>query len=125
MAKDDEKSAVAPVPSPVQSDKRTPEEWTGPCGQRRSKRFEDTVSKINGKEFDVIGDFLWEHEAASALHGWASHAHHAGEPIKLTRADYEAALSAAGKTNTHGEYEPHPAALSPHAPKRTASVKGA
>lgn len=80
------------------------------------------------------------HAAAEALHGWREHAHHAGKPIQLTRAEYEAALKAAaapvtraldkdGKptgepidsheaaakgTPTITDYEPHVAALSPH-----------
>jgi hypothetical protein len=62
-----------------------------------------------------VGDFLWQHEAAAIEHGWAAHAHHAGEPIKLTRADYEAALKAVQPKE--GNPVPHPAALSPHKPK--------
>lgn len=106
-------------------EQRTPEEWAAPCGQRRKRSFEDVVSRVNGKPFDVTGDFLDMHEAASVLHGWKLHEHHAGEPLKLSRADYEAALAAAGKTNEAGEYEPHPAALSPHRPKPVAAQGGA
>jgi hypothetical protein len=88
--------------------------------------------------------YSWQHAAAAQLHGWAAHEHHAGAPIALTREDYEAALKAATETVTrlvnkdgspgealdaHGcarlngakptvsRYEPHPAALSTHAPK--------
>jgi hypothetical protein len=39
--------------------------------------------------------FSAEHASAAALHGWGQHEHHEGEPIKLSRADYEAALKAA------------------------------
>ncbi len=114
------------APAPAQtSDKKSPEEWAGTCGQRRAKSFEETVTRINGKPFDVIGDFLWEHESASVLHGWKLHEHHAGEPMKLSRSEYEAALKAAGITNSKGDYTPHPAALSPHKPKPAAPVKGA
>jgi len=69
--------------------------------------------------------YSWQHAAAAQLHGWNAHEHHAGSPIQLSRADYEAALAAAsapvatlmpnGLTRT--VYEPHKPALSPHAPK--------
>ena len=124
--KKNEREAATAAPAVSSSaEKRTPEEWAGVCGQRRPKTFEETVTTVNGKPFDVVGPYLWEHEAAAVLHGWALHAHHAGEPIKLTRADYEAALKAAGVTNDKGEYVPHPAALSPHKPKPEAPAKGA
>ena len=64
------------------------------------------------------------HNSAAMLHGWGKkgenwgHRHHAGEPLKLSRADYLAALEAAGKTNELGEYEPHPGALSEHCEAR-------
>jgi hypothetical protein len=80
------------------------------------------------------------HAGAEALHGWREHAHHAGEPIKLSVEDYKAALKAASEPVTRvidkdgkptGEpvdslemankgiptitdYEPHAPALSPH-----------
>jgi hypothetical protein len=60
------------------------------------------------------------HNAAAILHGWGKkdepwgHRHHAGEPIKLTLDDYRKALEAASKTDEHGEYVPHPGALSEH-----------
>lgn len=57
----------------------------------------------------------WKHGAAAALHGWTLHAHHAGSPILLSRAAYEGALAAASEPVGAG-YEPHPDALSPHAP---------
>ncbi len=79
------------------------------------------------------------HAAASALHGWNDHAHHAGEPFRCTREAYEAALQAAshpvtrlaaggdpldaeqiaelnGTKPTVSTYEPHEAALSEHCP---------
>lgn len=110
--------AVAPT-APHDDGKHTPEEWAGPCGQRRPKTFEETVTMVNGKPFDFVGQFLWQHEAASVLHGWKLHEHHSEDqkPIRLTRAAYEAALKAAGATNEKGEYTPHPAALSSHKPK--------
>ena len=54
---------------------------------------------------------LWKHEAAAALHGWAAHRHHAGQPIQLTRADYEAAVAIVEGVQP---YTPHQTALSEH-----------
>jgi len=110
--------ATPAAPAAKQGDgKRTPEEWAPTFGQVRPKTFEETITMVNGKPFDFVGQFLWQHEAAVVLHGWKLHAHHAGEPFRLSKADYEAALKAASETNEKGEYTPHPAALSPHAPK--------
>lgn len=50
------------------------------------------------------------HAAASARHGWAQHAHHAGGPMKLTLKDYESAIAAAQKSQAH------PPAISKYAP---------
>ncbi len=58
------------------------------------------------------------HRAASTLHGWADHAHHAGKPMKLTREDYLAALDAAQKTDKHGKAQPHAPAVSEYSPHR-------
>lgn len=37
----------------------------------------------------------WKHGAAAALHGWELHAYHTGQPMRLSEADYRAALEAA------------------------------
>lgn len=69
---------------------------------------------------------IWQHSAASALHGWAQHAHHAGEPMRLTEAAYKAALKAvdapthddAGRAIVYKASDlnkPHKAALSKYA----------
>lgn len=115
-------AAPAVAPPPADDGKRTPEEWAGPCGQRRPRTFEETVTLVNGKPFDFVGQFLWQHEAASVEHGWALHAHHTGSPIRLSRADYEAALKAVEPET--GNPVPHPAALSPHKPKPEAPARG-
>lgn len=112
-----------PKPPATAGERRTPEEWAHVCGQVRPKTFEETVTMVNGKPFDVVGKFLWQHESAAMEHGWAQHAHHTGEPIKLTREDYEAALKAV--TPEKGNPVPHAAALSPHKPKPEAPAKGA
>lgn len=82
-----------------------------------------------GKDYQVSGaqHFSALHNAAAILHGWGKrdaagddepwgHRHHAGEPFKLTQADYLKALEAASKTDEFGEYVPHPGALSEHCP---------
>ena len=102
------------VTASAKSETKTPEEWAGVCGQRRAKTFDETTTAINGRPFDVIGAFNWKHEAASVLHGWKRHEHHAGAALLLTRAEYEGALEAASKTDARGEYLPHKPALSPH-----------
>src|SRR5690348_4277575 len=64
------------------------------------------------------------HNAAAILHGWGKkdepwgHRHHAGEPMKLSRADYLKALEKASETDEFGEYVPHPGALSEHCEAR-------
>lgn len=117
------KSAPKPVAT---AEMRAPDEWAGPCNQRRPRRFEDTQSMVNGKPFDTIGQFLALHEAAAVMHGWALHEHHEGKPLELTRADYEAALKAAGETDAKGQPIPHVPAMSPHAPPQfIEAAKGA
>ncbi len=67
--------------------------------------------------------FSASHAAAAVMHGWGrydlnnnpeawGHLHHAGEPLKLTRQDYLAALKAAESGDV-----PHAAAVSPYKPK--------
>lgn len=120
---DTKKNAPKPVAT---AEKRAPEEWAGPCNQRRPRRFEDTSSTVNGKPFDSIGLFLDRHDAAAVMHGWTLHEHHEQKPFELTRADYEAAIEAAGKTDERGQPIPHAPAMSPHAaPQFIAAAKGA
>lgn len=52
------------------------------------------VAQVNGQP-DTFEDYHPFHAAAEALHGWREHEHHEGEPIRLTREEYEAALKAA------------------------------
>lgn len=67
--------------------KHTPDEWMhvlrhftlGPkCGKRTRRKLPS-----------------WQHSCASAVCGWEQHKHDAGEPLKLSRKDYEGALKAA------------------------------
>jgi len=55
---------------------------------------------------------LWQHNAASSLHGWSDHAFHANAPMQLSRADYDAALKAASTPDAAGRYSAHLPALS-------------
>lgn len=87
------------APTLVLAEKRSPDKWA-----------EELFPK---SERGRIHPDLWKHGAAQALHGWVLHAHHAGEPIQLTRSDYEKALSAACQL-VGTTYVPHAAALSPH-----------
>lgn len=88
-----------PAPRPVAPEKRTPDAWAR----------EYFPASDRGRPHPA----LWRHAGAAALHQWALEAHHAGKPLELTRADYEAALEAAAKPNP----APHPGALGPHTKK--------
>jgi hypothetical protein len=61
--------------------------------------------------------YSWQHGAAAQLHGWNQHKLDSAEPFRLSRVAYEAALLAASTADERGNYHPHPAALSPFAPK--------
>lgn len=72
--------------------------------------------------------YSWQHNAAAQLHGWSLHAMHSADPMRITRAAYEAALKAAEapvvrvvKDGRTARYEPHPAACSPFLTKKEAS----
>ena len=76
-------------------DTKTPAEWATLLGHAPKSvegvEWVGTLAESGMSE----AKFSMAHEIASVLHGWPSHAHHANEPIQLTRADYEAALKAA------------------------------
>lgn len=59
----------------------------------------------------------WVHFAAEQLHGWKEHAYHEGKPLRLSRAEYDAALKSVqpDEKSFGGQYAPHAAALSKHA----------
>lgn len=95
----DEIGVVAEPAPPPAVETRAPSEWADefyPTSERGRTHFE-----------------RWKHGAAEALHGWRSHAHHAGTPMQLTRADYRSAIAAIEQL-VGSTYAPHPAALSPH-----------
>jgi hypothetical protein len=100
MAKD--KPAPEALEGEALPEKRTPEEWSAELFPRTPRgRFHADA---------------WKHSAAAALHGWTLHAHHTGTPLLLSLSDYQAALTAAMTLIGHS-YQPHAAALSPHAGK--------
>jgi hypothetical protein len=82
----------------VASTLRTPDEWRAAAFPDRNKR-------------GMPHDRAWQHGAASALHRWPQHAHHAGAAIKLSGEDYYLALCAASTPDKRGDYTPHAAAL--------------
>ena len=101
--KDDKKSAPPPAPP-----------------QAKPAPAPATVLKTPREWFALNKDGaylmrLTAHNVAATRHGWAVHRHHAGAPIKLSRADYDAALVAAEQNRTHTP------ALSPY--KKTKKAK--
>lgn len=101
----------APAPEP---DRLTPAELAELTGNVTAAR---AGIRLNGASPEPA--YSWQHEAASQLHGWKQHEHDAGEPLRMTRDDYEAALKAASEPVTRNgrtDYEPHRAALSQYAP---------
>jgi hypothetical protein len=100
-----------PEATPKSADDRlTPEQWA-----RRKGLFVEAKSPNESH-------FHWSHAAADTLHGWASHAHHAGEPMKLYEHDYDAAIKAvtdpdkgvADEKKKTGRSKAHKPAMSPH-----------
>lgn len=89
-----------PAETPKSAPERlTPEQWA-----RRKGLFVEARAPNESH-------FHWSHAAAEALHGWASHTHHAGGPMRLSEADYDAALAA---VQAEGNPKAHKPALSPH-----------
>jgi len=89
--------------------KRTPEDWARELFPTGDRGFQHRDA--------------YKHGAASALHQWDAFAYHTGQPLRLSREDYEAALKAAttleqvertredGETETVPDYKPHAAAV--------------
>lgn len=103
-----EKNEKGGKPDQPASVKLTVSEWL-------QKKFPGTTT-ANG--FRPHGD-AWKHAAAAALHCWAEHAHHAGEEMQLSEADYDAACESACKVDPKTrDYKPHGPALSKHAPTK-------
>lgn len=131
MSKDSAKQGDAPVhpeaaAKPDADGLATPEEHAAATGNVSTvKPF---VSRLNGKS-TARKAFSWQHNAAAALHGWAAHAHHEGQPIRLSREAYLAALKAAeapvpiSASSKVTDYVPHAAALSKHCPHAKADRK--
>lgn len=109
----------APEPVAAKADVSAPEPTATPEEHAHTeKQFVRNVqryARVNNEPAS-FALFTWQHNAASALHGWREHEHHAGAPIQLTGKAYRNALRAAAEPNATGNYVPHPAALSPHCP---------
>lgn len=115
------------APTPDQASARaqfTPDELAAMTGNVGVAR--DSIAFGEGARPKPRPAYSWQHAAAAQLHGWGLHEHHAGAPILLSQADYEAALKAAeapvtlpadGNRQAITVYVPHAPALSPHAPK--------
>lgn len=138
-ATDTSAQSAPPAPAPKKPDdgKRTPEEWAKELGQTIAV----PVTRRRGATVEpgVEHRLSATHAAAATLHGWGAHAYHANEPIRLSKADYEAAIkavldwgkpnpkfNAAGPKSTEPPTLPltaHEPALSPHHPlKRVAEI---
>lgn len=68
---------------------------------------------------EMTGTSKAAHAAASALHGWHDHMHHANGPFQMTLDVYREAVKAAGASSR--KLTPHGAALSPYARFRGAN----
>lgn len=113
MPKESEKAAT------VEADVRQDEPLLSPDEHAKNeKQFVGVFTRYAriGDQSPTVTQYTWQHNAAAALHGWDAHAHHAGEPIRMTAKAYRNALRAAAAPDALGEYLPHEAALSPHCP---------
>lgn len=107
---------------------KTAEEQPAPAEEAASQAL-PTVDELADLAFpaDKKGrrpSNYWQHGAASALHGWNDHAHHAGAPMAMSAQAYYAALVAASAPDGRGNYVPHAAALSKHNPHARARTEG-
>ena len=63
--------------------------------------------------------FDWKHQAASQLHGWAAHEMATGgQEVRISRADYEAAIVAVSAEKIAAPPPPAPPARTPHGRNR-------
>ena len=90
-----------PPDQPAAPSTRTPDEWAAAKGL-----FAKATAPWKSDNYD------WRHAAAVAAHGWAEHAHHAGAPMQLSEADYDAAIAAVQTPSM----TPHTPAVSPYSP---------
>lgn len=93
----DEKNSTEAAPRAASGEMKTPDEWSHALGYRVKRR----------EKWQQEGPSS-EHRGAEVLHGWLEHAHHAGAPMQLTKADYLAALKAIGSV----PLKPHGPAVS-------------
>lgn len=93
---------------PVSDGKLSPREHAVAAGlikQSRGVLFGgESVHELRSPEF----------RAASTLHGWEAHEFQTGEPLRITREAFDAAIEAVKDADKRGNYAPHEDALAPH-----------
>lgn len=146
MAKQETSAAVVTAPAgevaqPVEAEapkydpaSATPEEHARATGQVLAEEREPV--RFNGQHPGPL--YSWQHAAAAQLHGWNHHKLHDATPLKISKAEYEAALKAVEAPAPHAvakdgkrrvlkadekpgkgealahDYAPHGPAVSPH-----------
>lgn len=100
-----EQNKAPPAPK---AELRSPDEWARAKGQW--VEFKGVVDPELGNG----SHFTWQHAVAQFIHGWKRHEEQEGTPLKITEADYLAALDAA--SHPVGNPKRHGPAASPHAP---------
>ena len=96
---DESKPPKAEAQKSIQAPTKTPREWALELGHGPKQIGKNQWIADHG--FSSVRGSI-EYEVAKVLHGWELHEHHAGEPIQLTKADFEAALAA---THPKNDYE--------------------
>lgn len=96
---DETKPSKAETVKSAEKATKTPREWALELGHGPKQSGPNQWIAEHGMS-GVYGSV--EYEVAKKLHGWELHEHHAGEPMQLTKADFEAALKA---THPECEYE--------------------
>lgn len=97
----------------MSDDRRLPEDWAAELG----------LVRAHPREARPV--YAPVYRAAQALHYWDLDAYHAadGQRLTLTRAQFDAALQAPGRTGSNGrDCVPVLSALSPHAPPQVRAL---
>lgn len=103
-----------PENKPDAVEKKSPRDWAvelghGPVANPK-RQFTQGARRVMSTPRGSMA-----YEVAAVLHGWREHEHHAGEPMLLTRAEFEGALAAA--MPEEGNPTPHAPALSETIPR--------
>jgi hypothetical protein len=97
----DEKTPAAPQPTkaverPAKPVLRTPAEWAKELGHIKPRRLEITLNGVAPSP-----RISSEHRRAATQHGWDAGDRRGDRPVSLTRKDYEAAIAAASRGESH------------------------